>query len=64
VILATHDLGDLRDTVDRCYVLDRGRVAAEGSPDQILGDSALLERTNLVHRHRRRSGAGSHVHEH
>jgi cobalt/nickel transport system ATP-binding protein len=49
VIIATHDLDDLRDTVDCCYVLDSGNLAAEGSPDDILGDRELLERTNLVH---------------
>jgi cobalt/nickel transport system ATP-binding protein len=65
VILATHDLGDLRDIADRCYVLDRGSLAAEGSPDEILGDRELLERTNLVHRHRHRHASGeSHSHPH
>jgi cobalt/nickel transport system ATP-binding protein len=54
VIIATHDLDDLRDTVDRCYVLDSGNLAAEGSPDDILCDRELLERTNLVHVHRHR----------
>ena len=49
VIIATHDLDDLRDTADRCYVLDSGSLAAEGSPDDILCDRDLLERTNLIH---------------
>jgi cobalt/nickel transport system ATP-binding protein len=57
VIIATHDLDDLRDTVDRCYVLDSGNVAAEGSPDDILGDRELLERTNLVDVSGQRRGA-------
>jgi len=57
VIIATHDLDDLRDTVDRCYVLDSGNVAAEGSPDDILGDRELLERTNLVDVSGKRRGA-------
>ena len=48
VIMATHDLDDLRDTADRCYVLDSGKLAAEGSPDDILCDRELLERANLV----------------
>lgn len=47
VIMATHDLDDLRDTADRCYVLDGGELAAEGSPDEILGDRELLERTGI-----------------
>jgi cobalt/nickel transport system ATP-binding protein len=65
VIIATHDLDDLRDTVDRCYVLDSGDLAAEGSPDDILCDRELLERTNLVHVHRHRHASGEfHSHPH
>lgn len=67
VIIATHDLGDLRDTADHCCVLDSGALAAEGSPDEILCDRELLERTNLVHRHRHRHASGefhSHPHVH
>jgi cobalt/nickel transport system ATP-binding protein len=67
VIIATHDLDDLADIADRCYVLDAGRLAAEGSPDDILGDRELLQRTNLVHAHRHRHSSGemhSHPHRH
>jgi cobalt/nickel transport system ATP-binding protein len=65
VIIATHDLDDLRDTVDRCYVLDSGNLAAEGSPDDILCDRELLERTNLIHVHRHRHASGEfHSHPH
>src|SRR5580698_5586440 len=67
VIIATHDLDDLADIADRCYVLDGGRLAAEGSPDQILADRELLQRTNLVHAHRHRHSEGemhSHPHSH
>jgi cobalt/nickel transport system ATP-binding protein len=63
VITATHDLGDLRETADRCYILDSGRLVAEGSPDEILGDSELLQRSNLTHVHRRRHSTGE-VHSH
>ena len=52
VITATHDLGALRETADRCYILDSGRLVAEGDPDEILRDADLLERTNLTHSHR------------
>jgi cobalt/nickel transport system ATP-binding protein len=48
-------------------VLDSGRLAAEGSPDQIMGDRELLQRTNLVHAHRHRHSSGemhSHPHRH
>jgi cobalt/nickel transport system ATP-binding protein len=65
VITATHDLGDLADIADRCYVLDSGRLAAEGTSAEILRDRDLLERTNLVHAHRHRHHSGAiHSHPH
>jgi cobalt/nickel transport system ATP-binding protein len=67
VITATHDLGDLEDIADRCFVLDQGRLTAEGRPDEILANRELLERTNLIHAHRHRHGSGelhSHAHVH
>lgn len=67
VITATHDLGDLEDIADRCFVLDNGRLTAEGRPDEILADRELLERTNLIHAHRHRHPSGevhSHAHRH
>jgi cobalt/nickel transport system ATP-binding protein len=65
VITATHELGDLADIADRCYVLDAGRVAAQATPAEILADRPLLERTNLVHAHRHRHPSGpTHSHEH
>jgi cobalt/nickel transport system ATP-binding protein len=63
VITATHNLGDLEDIADRCYVLDSGSLAAEGTPHEILHDRDLLERTNLVHAHRHRHASGE-VHSH
>ncbi len=65
VITATHELGDLVDIADRCFVLDKGTVAAEHTPEEILRDRELLERTNLVHAHRHRHGSGvTHSHPH
>ncbi len=65
VITATHDLGDLTDIADRCFVLDHGSLAGTGTPSEILGDRELLERTNLVHAHRHRHPAGvAHSHPH
>jgi cobalt/nickel transport system ATP-binding protein len=61
VITATHDLSDLRDTADYCYILDSGRLVAQGSPDEILGDLELLERSNLTQaRRNRRWGVDLH----
>ena len=64
VITATHDLGDLEDIADRCYVLDSGKLVAEASPAEILADSDLLRRTNLIHAHRHRHGSATHSHPH
>ena len=67
VITATHDLGDLEDIADRCYVLDGGQVVAENVPVEILRDTDLLRRSNLVHAHRHRHSTGevhSHPHVH
>jgi cobalt/nickel transport system ATP-binding protein len=64
VITATHDLGDLEDIADHCYVLDAGKLIAEGSPAEILADTDLLRRTNLIHAHRHRHGGQLHSHPH
>ncbi len=65
VITATHHLGILEEISDRCFVLDRGRLAAERTPAELLADEELLDRTNLIHAHRHRhSGAGMHSHPH
>jgi len=64
VITATHDLGDLEDIADRCFVLSGGSLAAEGTPAEILADGDLLRRTNLVHAHRHKHGAKMHSHPH
>jgi cobalt/nickel transport system ATP-binding protein len=63
VITATHDLGLVEDIADYCFVLQNGKVAAEGDPGGVLRDHALLERANLIHAHRHRHEAGS-VHSH
>ena len=55
VIIATHDMDTLEDVADRCYVLENGRVAGQGTPLEILHDVALLERARLIHPH-------AHVH--
>lgn len=67
VIAATHDLGLVEDISDYCFVLQAGKVAAEGEPSTLLRDRALLERANLIHAHRHRHGSGdlhSHPHTH
>ena len=67
VITATHDLGLVEDIADSCFILQGGKVIAEGEPAQLLGDLALLERANLMHAHRHRHGSHilhSHPHRH
>jgi ABC-type polysaccharide/polyol phosphate transport system ATPase subunit len=36
VVLASHDLAEIRRYTRRCLLLDAGRVAIEGSPDDVL----------------------------
>jgi cobalt/nickel transport system ATP-binding protein len=64
VITATHHLGILEEITDRCFVLDQGRLVADGTPAEILANQELLERTNLVHVHRHRHGSALHTHPH
>jgi cobalt/nickel transport system ATP-binding protein len=67
VITATHDLHALEEIADRCCVLDAGRLVADAAPAEILGDEALLDRTNLIHVHRHHHASGlvhSHPHVH
>ena len=56
VVTATHDLGLVEDIADYCFVLQNGRIAAQGDPLELLRDQPLLERANLVHAHRHRHG--------
>ena len=63
VVTATHDLGMIDDTADRCVVLEGGEVAADRTPADVLCDLDLLRRANLVHAHRHGHGHG-HGHSH
>ena len=66
-VTATNDLSILEEIADRCYVLDQGRLAAQGSPQEILADEPLLRRTRLLHVHRHHHTSGvvhSHPHRH
>ena len=48
IVIATHDLHLLEEIADDCAVLDRGRLAAQGSPAAILADEPMLIATNLI----------------
>lgn len=69
VVTATHDLDHVEEIADCCCVIQDGRVVAEGAPERILADTALLEETNLLHAHRHTHSTGArhshpHIHPH
>lgn len=48
LIAATHDLDVVESIADYCYVMQNGRLCAEGPPAAILADRKLLIEANLV----------------
>ncbi len=64
VITATHQLEIVEDIADRVLVLEAGSVIAEGTPSEILSNSDLLLRANLIHAHRHSHGDVVHSHPH
>jgi cobalt/nickel transport system ATP-binding protein len=65
VITATHDLSIVDAIASRVYVFgEEHRVVAQGTPQQILSDHALLEACNLVHSHLHRHPDTGQVHSH
>ena len=65
IIAATHDLSVVQEIADRAYVLSEDhRLLAEGPPDQILSDEAMLVKANLVHVHSHRHDGDRHSHLH
>lgn len=47
-IIASHDIDMLRQSCDRIAILHNGAIAATGAPDEIIGNTALLEKYDLV----------------
>jgi cobalt/nickel transport system ATP-binding protein len=65
VITTTHYLDIVEDIADYCCVFETGRVVGEGSPSEVLRETAVLERTSLVHVHRHVHPSGEiHSHPH
>ena len=65
LITATHDLTLLPHLADRALVLDEEhRLAASGPVHDILHETELLARVNLIHAHPHRHGEVLHVHPH
>ena len=46
-VIAAHDLDLVRTLCDRAVLLSKGRNVAEGAPEKLLGDTALLEANGL-----------------
>ncbi len=64
VITATHQLEIVEDIADRVLVLEAGTVIAQGTPSEILSNTDLLLRANLIHAHRHSHGRVVHSHPH
>lgn len=64
IITATHNLDIIADIADRCLVLEKGRVAGNGSPEEILRDESLLRRTHLIYTHKHSHTHLTHSHLH
>ncbi|MDA8161737.1 MAG: hypothetical protein M0022_02365, partial [Desulfobacteraceae bacterium] len=67
IVIATHDLSLVSELNATVAVLsEEHRLEKTGSADEILSDSDLLLRVNLVHEHRHFHGgkAHSHIHSH
>jgi cobalt/nickel transport system ATP-binding protein len=65
VVTATHDLDIVEEIADESLVFQNGRIVGGGAPRDVLRDSALLERTNLIHAHRHTHVDGAmHGHPH
>lgn len=43
VILVEHDMALVRELADRCYVLDTGKVLAEGTPEDVLKRKDVID---------------------
>ena len=43
VLIVEHNLNALSQLVDRLYVMDRGRIMAEGKPDEVLASDIVRE---------------------
>jgi cobalt/nickel transport system ATP-binding protein len=65
VISATHDLGSVETIADRVVVFaEDHRLAAQGTPGEILSNTDLLVECNLIHQHRHYHPETGEVHSH
>lgn len=53
MVVATHDMAVVQSIATRvCVFCEEHRIVAEGAPEEILKDHALLHQCNLTHTHR------------
>jgi len=64
VVTATHQIDIVEDIADRVIVMDAGAVIATGTPQEILSNTELLQKANLVRMHRHSHDGVSHSHPH
>jgi cobalt/nickel transport system ATP-binding protein len=65
VVTATHHLDIVPEIADYCFVLQGGRLAAEGPPMEILANEGLLRSSQLLHSHWHVHADGlAHAHYH
>jgi cobalt/nickel transport system ATP-binding protein len=62
IITATHQLEILGEISGRAVVLQNGAVVADATPSEVLANTELLERANLIHSHRHIHGGVQHKH--
>ena len=48
VVMVSHNMDDLAEVADRILVLDRGRQAMLGTPEEVFRDAAALKRVGLA----------------
>lgn len=65
VITVTNDLHVVADHANRVIVLGESRkITADGPPEEVLADQALLTEANILHRHRHAHDDVWHEHPH
>jgi cobalt/nickel transport system ATP-binding protein len=65
IITATHDLEIVPIIAQRVVVMGENRsILADGPPERILTDDALLVEANLIHEHLHRHATVAHAHAH
>ena len=65
VVIATHDLGIAAESADRMVVLsEEHRIAADGTPEDVLAERDLLLEVNLIHEHEHRHHGAREPHLH